>query len=71
MGDKDTSLNTPFLSRFPFWKHTVVLRIQKSTIKSIRMGRVGTKTEDKLKQMNPIALEMKHNPTKGKGAGED
>lgn len=42
MGKKDTSLNTPFLSCFSFWKH-IVLQIQKSTIKSIRMKKWGQK----------------------------
>lgn len=34
------------------------------------MGRAGTKTEGKLKQMNPNAFQMKNNHTKRMGAGE-
>ena len=35
------------------------------------MGRLGTKTEGKLKQMNPTALQMTNNITKGTEAGGD
>lgn len=56
-------------SHFPFWKHIVVLRIQKSAIKSIRMGRVGTQTEGKPKPLSPTALQKKNKHTKGTAAG--
>lgn len=38
-------------------------------MKSIWLGRVNTKTEDKLKQMSPTVLQMKNNHTKGMGVG--